>query len=151
MHQQRVNDFMARAGQNLPALPVTLSEADRLSRAKLILEEAFETVERGLGVRILSRYAGVINFSCLYLQAGVLFDMLETVDGCCDLRVVTTGTLSACGVGDKLVQEIVDLNNLEKFGPGGYRDEHGKWIKPPDFIGPTARLYDALVEQGWKP
>jgi len=30
----------------------------------------------------------------------------------------------------------VDENNLTKFGPGSYKREDGKWMKPPDFVGP---------------
>jgi predicted HAD superfamily Cof-like phosphohydrolase len=71
----------------------------------------------------------------------------EVIDGCCDLKVVTTGTLSAFGLPDELFQEEVDTNNLAKFGPGGRRREDGKWVKPPnhkppDIAGLLKRLED---------
>jgi predicted HAD superfamily Cof-like phosphohydrolase len=62
--------------------------------------------------------------------------MVEIVDGCADVIVVTTGTLSACGVADSAVQNEVDQANLRKFGPGSYKREDGKWMKPPDFRPP---------------
>ena len=71
--------------------------------------------------------------------------MVETIDGCCDLAVVTTGTLSACGVPDLPFQQAVDQNNLEKFGPGNTIRDDGKLIKPPghkppDIAGILSRL-----------
>jgi len=39
----------------------------------------------------------------------------DIINGCCDVLVVTTGTLSACGVNDIRPVEIVDENNLDKF------------------------------------
>ena len=43
-HQQRVDEFMRLAKQNLPAVPTEPSEEVRLLRAKLIFEEAVETI-----------------------------------------------------------------------------------------------------------
>jgi predicted HAD superfamily Cof-like phosphohydrolase len=63
-------------------------------------------------------------------------DLLQVIDGCCDIKVVTTGTLSAFGVHDSPFQQEVDRTNLAKFGPGGHRRDDGKWIKPPDWQPP---------------
>jgi hypothetical protein len=62
--------------------------------------------------------------------------MVELVDGCCDLSVVTIGTLSACGVSDDPFLMEVDQNNLDKFGDGHSYREDGKLIKPPDHQPP---------------
>jgi len=63
-------------------------------------------------------------------------DVEGVVDGCADISVVTIGTLIAFGVDDEPVLEEVDSANLRKFGPGGYRREDGKWMKPPDWTAP---------------
>jgi hypothetical protein len=68
----------------------------------------------------------------------------QIVDGCCDIKVVTTGTLIACGVPDILFQDMVDENNLEKAKNWTIRED-GKFIKhpdhkPPDIAGGLARL-----------
>ena len=139
-HQQRVDEFMLKAGQKVPLSPEMPDAETRLLRARLILEEAMETIELGLGVNILIEPCTTpgpsrpyrIDFKNLSFSADRKPDLGELVDGCCDLTVVTTGTLSAAGVADQLPQFLVDQNNLDKFGPGGRRHpETGKWIKPP--------------------
>lgn len=155
-HQRAVEEFMRRAGQLVPPLPMEPSAQVRLLRARLILEEALETIQRGLGIRIstwLSRedvtaMEAEIRFDRLSFDIDDMFSMADTVDGCCDLRVVTTGTLSACGVADVEPQAAVDRANLEKFGPGSWQDEHGKWRKPPGWQHPD--MDGILKRQGWK-
>ena len=138
-HQQRVDEFMRKAGQDVPEAPFIPDENTRLLRAKLIFEECMETIQKGLGVSI----SGTFERSNFTLEADSSFNMRETVDGCCDIKVVTTGTLTACGISDLEPQRLVDESNLAKFGPGGYRagpndpnGPEGKWIKPKDWQPP---------------
>ena len=144
-HQLRVESFMSLAGQDVPSKPTIPITAVRALRARLILEEAFETVH-ALGFDVMVRHLReplkIEHMEVWGNQPG--FSLIDVVDGCCDLRFVTTGTLSAIGVQDEMVQKIVDDANLRKFGPGGYRDKGGKWIKPPDFVGPEPELRKAL-------
>lgn len=141
---------MRLAGQEVPSRPKEPSEETRLLRARLILEEAFETLSKGLGVgicfdpRVASKEWRTSNllFACISP-----FNMVETIDGCCDLKVVTTGTLSACGIHDMNPQIEVDNNNLAKFGPGGYRREDGKWIKPTGHKAPDLQSIIDLQEE----
>lgn len=141
-HQAKVDEFMRLAGQELPGSPVVPSEEVRWLRARLILEEAFETVE-ALGFKASAkdwsyqpslRSASFGGHQLSFEDA--IPDLEEIIDGCCDIKVVTTGTLSACGVPDEAVQAEVDSANLRKFAPGSYKREDGKWIKPPDFKHP---------------
>ena len=76
-----------------------------------------------------------INFIDLDDQGDA--DLCAIVDGCCDLSVVTIGTLSACGVPDELFLKLVDENNLAKFGDGHSIREDGKLIKPSDHKPPA--------------
>jgi len=148
-HQIRVEEFMRKAEQELPSGPSMPSQYIRTLRARLILEEALETVQAlGVAVHLESSYGlvGVYIAGLRYFSAGD-HDLVEAVDGCCDLRVVTTGTLSALGVQDESVQKIVDDANLRKFGPGSYKDVDGKWIKPPDFVPPQEALVLELQQQ----
>jgi predicted HAD superfamily Cof-like phosphohydrolase len=144
-HQERVEQFMAKANQHVPSQPTIPDEATRRFRAKIILEEALETIE-GLGFYVTMKDQGTweqlvsidqCEFSKEFPNKATLEpDLIKIVDGCADVRVVTTGTLSACGVADEPVQEEVDESNLRKFGPGSYKREDGKWMKPPDFRPP---------------
>lgn len=133
-HYDRVRQFMELAGQEVPSRPGIPNEETRLLRARLILEEALETVE-ALGVTPLFSCAEgekEITSQSVRLHADREPSLLDIIDGCCDTIVVTTGTLIACGVPDVPFQEAVDQNNLAKFGPGSYRRDDGKWVKPAD-------------------
>jgi predicted HAD superfamily Cof-like phosphohydrolase len=112
-HQVAVDRFMKLGGQEVPAKPTIPSLEVRKLRAKLILEEAIETIN-ALGLR--TEYTILMDGGVGYnFVEGFIPDIVGIVDGCCDLRVVTTGTLSACGINDIRPQELVDENNLDKF------------------------------------
>lgn len=129
-HQRRVEEFMAHAGQAVPQIPILPDEAGRHFRAKMILEESLETIE-GLGFEVVMGDDGP-----MLMRSNKAPDLIEIVDGCADLHVVSTGTLSACGVSDIDLMEEVDKNNLAKFGPGSHRRADGKWMKPPTHVPP---------------
>lgn len=132
-HQQRVERFMAFAGQDVPEMPSIPPSDVRVLRARLILEEAIETI-RALGCDVTVDPG---NLEYIVVDAPWIEpNLIEIVDGCCDIKVVTTGTLSACGIKDTEPQRLVDEANLKKFGPGGHRREDGKWVKPPDWVAP---------------
>lgn len=128
-HYERVKELMEKAGQIVRSVPTIPEPHERVLRAKLILEEAIETCE-ALGLRV---YAGPepLEMENLRFDDVVIPNLVEIVDGCADIIVVTTGTLVSCGVADSELLRLVDTNNLAKFGPGGYRREDGKWVKPP--------------------
>jgi predicted HAD superfamily Cof-like phosphohydrolase len=127
---------MQKVGQETPT-EVFVPEADiRVLRAKLILEEALETVE-ALGVSVRAGEGGpMIEEESLQYSHGNPVDIEGVVDGCADISVVTIGTLIAFGIDDEPVLEEVDAANLRKFGPGGRMREDGKWLKPPDWTAP---------------
>jgi len=150
-HQHRVDEFMRLAKQERPSKPTMPSKEVRVLRAKLILEEALETIE-ALGVKVTSLaehlpdrdvYAEVsvdwMKTPGIYFEASGEPDLTEIVDGCCDVIVVTTGTLSACGVDDAVPQMLVDENNLAKFGPGHSYRADGKLVKPPNHKAPDLK------------
>jgi len=140
-HQQRVERFMAAAEQTVPDRPTMPGEATRMLRARLIMEEAMELID-ALGIRLTissDRFSDLVghglSLSDLTFAPAYPPSLVEAADGCADLSVVTIGTLSAMGVADESLLELVDQNNLEKFD-GGYRDYSGKWIKPPNHKPP---------------
>ncbi len=153
-HQKRVDEFHRLAGHIDPTEPTVPSPETRRLRARLILEEALETIG-ALGCIVFWRdqetddtgiisgpvdsspYELGISENCI--QDGNSLSLEEIADGCWDTIVVTTGTLSACGIDDQEGQEEVDNNNLAKFGPGGYRRDDGKWVKPPNHPKPDIK------------
>lgn len=153
-HQLRVEELMRRAGQDIPDYPKMPDHDTRLLRAKLIFEESMETI-RALGfelsIKHYNEYKGyehvTVNPSddeAINLVEKYDPDMVEVIDGCADVSVVTIGTASALGVSMSPVLKEVDENNLNKFGPGGYRREDGKWMKPPGHKPPNIK---ELIEE----
>jgi len=147
-HQLMVDEFMMKAGQRLPTVPSLLTKEERLLRAKLIFEEAIETIRDGLRVNIFIEKDSTLV--CVTMHNDMDFvddtsfeidteemDLLQTIDGCNDIKVVTTGTLSALGIPDVRFQKLVDDNNLDKFGPEHKIREDGKLIKPPNHQPPN--------------
>lgn len=135
-HQQRVEQFMRKAGQDLPEKPVMPPANVRIARARLIMEEALETIEALGFVPAVSGVAisnKLINFTEVFVRDP---NLAKAIDGCCDLIVVATGTLSAMGCPDTPFQEEVDAANLRKFSGDAHLDENGKWVKPTGFKGP---------------
>ncbi|MDE2996782.1 MAG: hypothetical protein OXT73_08620 [Bacteroidota bacterium] len=143
-HYQRVKEFMQKVGQDTPEGAIEPDSKVRILRAKLILEEALETVE-ALGVTV-HHQGHEITEEGLEYDAPNPFDLKEVVDGCADISVVTIGTLIAIGVDDEPVLEEVDASNLRKFGPGSYRREDGKWMKPPGWTPPDIM---GAIDGGW--
>ncbi len=137
-HFRRVREFMQKAGQETPSEPTVPDAATRVLRAKLILEEALETVE-ALGVAVHTNGESTVQITGdtdLKFEAVGEVDLEGMVDGCADISVVTIGTLIAFGVDDEPILEEVDQANLRKFAPGSYVRDDGKWMKPPDWQPP---------------
>ena len=164
IHQQMVDAFMGGIpSQATPPIPIIPAPAVRELRARLILEEALETIN-AMGVTVI--FSGIASttipkngdFMTLLnrpdenwvaphkFQADGECDIVEVVDGCCDIKVVTTGTLTAFGVSDDAMQFEVDSNNLRKFAEGHTIREDGKLVKPPNH--PNPRIYELLKAQG---
>jgi len=120
--------FMQKAGQATPEKLTIPSEADRILRAKLILDEAFELINKGLGI-------GVANFGHFlkpddfnYVITGEA-DPVESMDGACDLFWTGVGGVSIVfGADLNSVLDEVDRSNQSKF-IDGHRREDGKWQK----------------------
>ena len=139
-HYRRVRTFMQKVGQPTPSSPVIPDEPTRILRAKLIFEEALETITAlGVEIRASDGQTSVIvndpEGEHLFEASGEV-DLEAVVDGCADISVVTVGTLISFGVDDEPVLREVDEANLRKFEPGSYMREDGKWMKPPQWTPP---------------
>lgn len=150
-HYDKVKEFMVGARQNPPDAPCIPDAKTRELRARLILEEALETVQ-ALGFEACLRCGdgleSIGHENDIVFDEGPEPDLSQIVDGCCDIKVVTTGTLIACGVPDVMFQGMVDDNNLEKLRRGTIRED-GKLVKPPDHKPPD--IAGGLSKLGWPP
>ena len=136
---------MRGAGQNVPDRPTIPPDDVRLLRARLIMEEAFETIH-AFGVDVQTDGRSIV-FDDLRFSISRPFDMVKAVDGLADISVVTIGSLAALGVKDRPILEAVDANNLSKLA-GGTLDEHGKLRKPAGHPPPPIEYL--LLQQGWQ-
>lgn len=149
-HQLSVEEFMRRAGNcailGQPGIPLLRS---RKLCCRLILEEFLETMRAGMGIDFVNQVGlgDVDKIEFKELPEGG--DLVELVDGLFDLLYVVTFAMSACGIPDSGV-EIVDRNNLSKFGPGHRIGSDGKLIKPPGFVGPRAEIENWISELNLK-
>lgn len=116
--QLQVKQWMTSFGQETPEKPTIPSLEVRKLRAKLILEEALETVN-ALGLK----YAHMFG---TWEEHPETLNLLEIADGCEDLKVVTEGTLIACGLANKntvserqgydpLFDEVMRSNNSKMW------------------------------------
>ena len=116
-HYDRIKSFMQKVGQDTPEGAVVPDEKTRILRAKLILEEALETVD-ALGVHVHIEGIEIVEEGLQYSGGGEI-NLQEVADGCADISVVTMGTLIAFGIDDEPLLEEVDASNLRKFGARG--------------------------------
>lgn len=133
--ENQVREFMEAAEQECPTKPCIPSQEVRILRAKLILEEALETID-ALGVELrvsLSDEKSPFRFS-IYKE----MDLEQVADGCADIKVVTIGTEIACGIPSEEVWEEVHRSNMSKF-IDGFKEPGGKWNKGKSWTPPNLK------------
>lgn len=113
--QSQVTDFHRKGSQ---VIGKTITIRDKELRMKLIKEEAKEL-----------------------LDAIEVDDIIEMIDGACDLIYVVMGTMVSAGIDLQPYYEEVQRSNMAKVdGPGlPIRDENGKISKPPGWIAPDIK------------
>ena len=151
-----VKQFHVKAGQAAPDRPTIPPLETRILRARLILEEALEIVQKGLGLDVVFRdelkhfiHSSDLTFSKLrFRDSGKDPNIIELADGCADLKVVTVGTEIACGIdGEPCFREVM-RSNMTKFEGGSMRED-GKVLKGPNYEPPN--LPPILKSQGATP
>jgi len=122
-HYDSVRAFMQLANQPVPDSPAVPDVDTRMARAYLLLEEVFETIQRGFGLNICNGpdKCNPIEFDDIVMVPANNKEpnLEEIADGCADVKVIATGTLISCGIKDGALQEGVDAANLRKFTKEG--------------------------------
>ena len=152
--QLAAEELMRAAGQTIRETPGRPTDDVRILRAKLILEKALETID-GLGVSVWfwikePDAACGLHMDGLNFTRTQNFDLIEAIDGCCDLNVVVAGALSALGVPDIPVQREVERSNRSKLLPDGTLPPHptvpGTFGKGPNYTPPDIISVLAMIE-----
>lgn len=125
--QRQVKEFMELFGQDCPTKPKQLDEATAKLRAKLIFEEALETLTKGLGLSVSLKKGGqtividedslkewMTDKEAITFQKQKEVDLVELADGVSDLMVVGEGTTLAAGIDAEPIHSIVCAANLSK-------------------------------------
>jgi len=149
-NQERVEHWIKQIpaqAKDLHETPTIPSLEARILSARLMLEEVFETIQLGLGVRIELASNDEIKFEDLYFCEGGEPNLLEIADGLADQDVVNLGTAARCGIGVQSVfDEVMDNNDLKLNK--GHIDAQGKLVKPKDH--PRPDIARVLLEQQLK-
>jgi predicted HAD superfamily Cof-like phosphohydrolase len=143
-HVDGIVAFMQKAGQATPEKLTIPSETDRILRAKLILEEAFELIDDGLGISVVNfgHFLKPADFN--YVITGEA-DPVEALDGAADLFWTGVGGVAIIfGADLEPVLDEVDRSNQSKF-IDGYRGQDGKWQKGKSYS--PADIKSVLVDR----
>lgn len=143
---EHVEEFTKAVRLNEPEPePATIPDRGKLAlRARLIMEEALETVE-AMGIRLVARERGDLVLKKLMFIHDREPDLVKIVDGLCDIHYVTAGGFYDCGLPDEPFLDEVCSNNAMKIATGS-RDGSGKLIKSPDHPQPNiAGIIDGIV------
>ena len=152
--QSMVEAFMRGVGQGVPDDIEEPEVRDAELRAKLIMEEAVETCA-AMGFHVTAEInkpecsprVTIASFEKLHHKP----DLIETIDGLCDLIYVITGTAVAAGVDlDPHFHEVHRANMMKLQGP---KREDGKQLKPEGWQPPDhERILIRAREQAdrWK-
>lgn len=73
-------------------------------------------------------------------------NVVEVADALGDLLYVVLGAAVTCGIDLEPVFMEIHRSNMTK--KGGYKNEHGKWVKPAHYE--PAKLLPILERQGYK-
>lgn len=137
--QLSVAKFMQMAGTRIGISPQNPSFDERHLCAKLILEEAFETVEKGLGLRVELINGDLIDSSVLHVRESAgESDPVELADGMGDTKYVLDWTANVHGIDMEPVENEICRSNLTKFVWSGEEIDDAK------ARGCTVKIYDKL-------
>lgn len=160
--QNQVKEFMEFFGQDCPVEPTRIDEETAILRAKLILEEALETIVKGLGLRILltENDGGVdisnndlnywmTNEKAIQFQKEKEVDLIELADGLADLAYVGEfGTAVAAGIDLEPVQDEIHSSNMSKCWTENDLDEAKRLYPTAKIENYGGGLYRLLREDG---
>jgi predicted HAD superfamily Cof-like phosphohydrolase len=156
--QEKIKDFMKKAGQDTPKMPYIPDDKTRALRVQLLLEEVLELAEAS-GVVVLqtlneqqlkeikgAKEGEPVHVAITKKKQNFYIikdykeevDLVEVADALADIEYVNLGAGAAYGLDVQEFFDEVHDSNMTKF-VDGYRDETGKWRKGPSFREPDLK------------
>lgn len=145
MSLDNVKEFHETFNHPVATSPTLGNSELRELRAKLILEEAIETIN-ALGCEVLHSFGRLHVHTTQFEKDLNLADVAKEL---ADLDYVTKGTYLALGIPANAVEDEVHRSNMSKVGEDGkpiYRDD-GKVLKGPNYS--PADIKAVLRESGY--
>ena len=154
--QRQVQEFMLKVVEK-PTSPATPAIRDGDLRARLIIEEAAETVAALVGGararEILAEHAA-LPLDTARDTGGALYrkslprdpDLVLAVDGICDLVYVAYGAAEAIGIDVEPFFDVVHAANMKKTGAPKKGEPWKPGAKPPGWVSPDAEIQRLLRE-----
>lgn len=115
MNKEKVEKFMALAGQTVEPRFTAGSEAQRRLGAQLLLSEVLEYVIEGLGVTPEIKGVKITDPDDVHYHAERTPDQTEMLDGLSDVAYTMYWNANAFGLPLEAAYDLVCDNNLEKF------------------------------------
>lgn len=144
----QVEAFCRAAGHPVRERPQTPPEDEIRLRVGLILEEFFELL-----LAVYPRLNDHVSHKTILQEKLDRMqpkpDIVALADACADLDYVVEGTRLAFGIDGGPIATEVQRSNMAKFGPGSWKREDGKQMKPPHWAPPNVE--SELLKQGWQP
>ena len=135
--QKEVAEFSAAMEVSNLTSPGVPDDATVRLRARLIMEEAFETLAAMFSLHLAPvdyvRLAHSIER--MIDESPVNVDLPAFADGLADLAYVVEGANQAFGIDSEGVLKVVHAANMAKVG-GPLRESDGKRLKPPGWKPP---------------
>jgi len=135
--RKQVEQFCLKAGHPVEDAPTVPDPPMTKLKVGFIADEFMELLEAVYPGSMKSNHGHAMRSSLLaILNLEPVPDVVEVADALGDLDYVVEGMRLAFGINGAPIAEEIQRTNMAKFGPGSWKREDGKQMKPPDWQPP---------------
>ena len=98
---------------------------------ELYIEKTGNTPYENINVEFITK---MVNDELEELKEAT--DETEKIDALLDAVYYICQHIASTGIKAEPIWNLIHNANMTKFGPGGYKRDDGKWVKPDDFKHP---------------
>lgn len=152
--QQKLSKLQQQNEELKKLLVVASAEAKHLEESKSFFQDCLEfTRRRNQCINKITGQSRIDRTFIIQMVKDELQELAEAknfteeVDALVDIIYYCLQHLSNTGLQIEPIWNLVHRANMTKFGPGGYLNEIGKWVKPPNFIPPDEDIQKEIEYQ----